>query len=77
VDVDLGVLQQIGDNIHVSDLRLPTTVKIITHPDEQLARATYASQEEVSAEKPEGAGEVEVVEKGKKEEEGEVAKEKK
>jgi len=71
VTVDLSVLQQIGDNVHVSDLKVPTTIKIITHPDEQIARATYASQEEIATEKPEVAAEVEVVEKGKKEEEGE------
>jgi large subunit ribosomal protein L25 len=71
VEVDLSVLQQIGDNIHVSDLKVPATIKILTHPDEQIARATYASLEEVATEKPETAGEVEVVEKGKKEEEGE------
>jgi large subunit ribosomal protein L25 len=73
VDVDLAVLQQIGDNIHVSDLKVPSTIKIITHPDEQIARATYAAQEEVATEKIETTGEVEVVEKGKKEEEGEAA----
>ncbi len=72
VDVDLGVLKEIGDNIHVADLKVPSTIKIITHADEQIARATYAAQEEVAVEKPETTGEVEVVEKGKKEEEGEA-----
>ena len=72
VNVDLSVLKQIGDNIHVSDLQVPSTIKIITHPDEQIARATYASQEELAVEKPETTAEVEVVEKGKKEEEGEA-----
>jgi len=71
VDVDLGVLKQIGDNIHVSDLSVPSTIRILTHAEEQIARATYASQEEIAADKPEVAGEVELVEKGKKEEEGE------
>ena len=71
VNVDLSVLQQIGDNIHVSDLQVPATIKILTHADEQIARATYASLEEVATEKLETTGEVEVVEKGKKEEEGE------
>ena len=71
VTVDLGVLKQIGDNIHVSDLQVPATIKILTHGEEQIARATYAAQEEVATEKLETTGEVEVVEKGKKEEEGE------
>ncbi len=71
VNVDLGVLKQIGDNIHVSDLQVPATIRVLTNGDEQIARATYASQEEIAVEKPEVVGEVEVVEKGKKEEEGE------
>ena len=71
VTVDLSVLQQIGDNVHVSDLKVPATIKIITHLDEQIARVTYTSQEEIATEKPEVTAEVEVVEKGKKEEEGE------
>jgi large subunit ribosomal protein L25 len=71
VDVDLSVLQQIGDNIHVRDLQIPSTIRVLTNGDEQIARVTYASLEEVAVEKPEVAGEVEVVEKGKKEEEGE------
>jgi large subunit ribosomal protein L25 len=71
VSVDLGVLKQINESIHVSDLQVPSTIRILTHGDEQIARVTYASQEEVAAEKPEVAAEVEVVEKGKKEEEGE------
>ncbi|MBI3242415.1 MAG: 50S ribosomal protein L25 [Chloroflexi bacterium] len=71
VSVDLGVLKEINNSIHVSDLVLPSTIKVLTHADEQVARVTYASQEELTTEKPETAAEVEVVEKGKKEEEGE------
>jgi large subunit ribosomal protein L25 len=69
VDVDLAVLKEIGDNIHVSDLQVPSTIKILTHADEQIARATYAAAEEVVAEKVDAAAEVAVVEKGKKDEE--------
>lgn len=71
IEVDLTVLKAIGDSIHVSDLLVPSTIKVLTHGDEQVARVTYASTEELTAEKPEVAAEVEVVEKGKKEEEGE------
>ncbi len=71
VDVDLDQLKQINDALRVSDLYLPQTIKVLTHPDEQIARVTYASLEEITTEKPEVAAEVEVVEKGKKEEEGE------
>jgi large subunit ribosomal protein L25 len=68
VNIDLGRLQQINDAIHVSDLVVPSTIKILTHGEEQVARVTYASQEELTVEKPEVVAEVEVVEKGKKEE---------
>ena len=71
IEVDLTVLKAIGDSIHVSDLQVPSTIKVLTHGDEQVSRVTYASTEELTAEKPEVAAEVEVVEKGKKEEEGE------
>jgi large subunit ribosomal protein L25 len=68
IAVDLGVLKEINNSIHVSDLVLPSTIKVLTHLDEQIARVTYASQEEVATEKIETTAEVEVVEKGKKEE---------
>ncbi len=71
IEVDLTVLKAIGDSIHVSDLQVPSTIKVLTRGEEQVARVTYASTEELAAEKPEAAAEVEVVEKGKKEEEGE------
>ncbi|MBI4315904.1 MAG: 50S ribosomal protein L25 [Chloroflexi bacterium] len=71
IEVDLTVLKAIGDSVHVSDLQVPSTIKVLTHGDEQVSRVTYASTEELTAEKPEVAAEVEVVEKGKKEEEGE------
>lgn len=68
VNVDLGQLKEINTSIHVSDLVLPTTIKVLTNPDEQIARVNYASLEEVATEKIETTAEVEVVEKGKKEE---------
>lgn len=73
VSVDLSGLHQIGDNIHVRDLQVPSAIKVLTSGDDPIARVTYASLEEVATEKPEVVGEVEVVEKGKKEEEGEEA----
>lgn len=75
VEVDLSVLKEIGDALHVSDLYLPKTIKVLTHPEEQIARVTYASLEELPTEKLETTAEVEVVEKGKKEEEAEAEEE--
>lgn len=75
VKVDLAPLQQINDALHVSDAALPGAIRVLTNADELIARVIYASLEEVTTEKPEVAAEVEVVEKGKKEEEEEGAEE--
>ena len=69
VKVDLAPLQQINDALHVSDAALPDTIRVLTNADELIARVIYASLEEVTTEKPEVVAEVEVAEKGKKEEE--------
>lgn len=66
IEVDLSVLAKIGDAIHVRDLVIPAGVTLLTDVDEMVAVAT-ATHEEVEA-APETA-EVEVIEKGKKEEE--------
>lgn len=71
IRVDLEPLKEINTALYVNDIKLPEKIKMISHGDEMIARVTYASLEEITAEKPEvAAGEVEVVEKGKKLEEG-------
>ena len=72
VSADLGELKEIGQAIHVRELYVPKTIKVLTDPDELVARITYQAKEEdltvpVTAE----TAEVEVIEKGKIEEEGE------
>ncbi|HLF27440.1 MAG TPA: 50S ribosomal protein L25 [Anaerolineae bacterium] len=71
--VDLEPLDKIGDALHVSDLKVPATVKILTEPEEMVARVTYlAAEEEVTAPAPAvEAAEPEVITRGKVEEEGE------
>lgn len=73
--VDLGALAKVGDVIHVSDLVLSDKVKVLSSPEEMIVIATAAKVEEVveaAAAPVAGAEEPEVIEKGKKEEEGEA-----
>jgi len=85
--VDIGVLEKVGDGIHVRDVVVPDKVRIMDDPDGMIVVTTYA-KEEVVEEAPvavEGAVPVEVegaepelsVERGKKEEEGAEGEEKK
>ncbi len=71
--VDISALAKVGDAIHVSDLVLSEKVKVLSSPEEMLVIATAAKVEEVveAVVAPvAGTEEVEVIEKGKKEEEG-------
>ena len=70
VEADLGVLKEIGDLLHVRDLTLPETIKVLTDPDEQVARVTYQAKEEDLSTPTLAQSDVEVIEKGKLEEEG-------
>jgi large subunit ribosomal protein L25 len=77
VEADLSVLKEIGNSLHVRDLTLPNTIKVLTDADEQVARVTYQAKEEDLSTPTTAATEVEVIEKGKLEEEaeeGEAAK---
>ena len=65
--VDISSLSEIGSSIHVRDLQLPGSVKILTDLDEMLVLVTAPEAEEV-VEKVEPE-EPEVIERGKKEEE--------
>lgn len=73
IHVDISALENIGDSIHVSDLQLGDTIEILTAPEELLAKIIPVKEEVVSSEAPVATAEVEVVSKGKKEEEGAAA----
>jgi large subunit ribosomal protein L25 len=47
VVVDISVLAEPGDSIHVRDIQLPGQVEILTTPDEVVVSATAARVEEV------------------------------
>jgi large subunit ribosomal protein L25 len=67
--VDISKLQKIGDSIHVRDIVANADVEILADPDDILIVVTMAAGEEVEGEGGVTA-EPEVIEKGKKEEEG-------
>jgi large subunit ribosomal protein L25 len=70
--VDISGLTKIGDGIHVRDIHVSDKVEILDEADEMIVLATAAHEEaaeEVAV--GEGAEEPEVIERGKKEEEGE------
>jgi len=74
--VDISGLANIGDAIHVSDIVIPESVTLLTSTEEMVILITAPAAEEVEeAPVAEGeAAEPEVIEKGKKEEEGEEEK---
>ena len=47
VVVDISVLAEPGDSIHVRDIHLPGLVEILTNPDEVIVSATAAKVEEI------------------------------
>lgn len=70
IEFDLGAIQTPDDLIHVKDLVAPKGVEILTDPDQVVARFEYAAaEEEVVGEEEASADAVEVITKGKKEEE--------
>ncbi len=74
IDVELSGLKEIGDAIHVRDLVMPKGVEVLNDPEELVVVITAPIAEEVIvAEEVAGilAGEPEVIERGKREEEEE------
>jgi large subunit ribosomal protein L25 len=74
IEVDLSNLNEIGDAVHVRDLKLDADITILNDPEEMIARISQTSaarSEEDEAAEAEGAGEVEIIKKGKGEEEEE------
>lgn len=74
VEVDLSALQELDDAVRVSDLHVPSTVTILSNPEETVVRVSRIVEvvEEVPEEEEvEETGDVEVIRKGKAEEEEE------
>ena len=71
ITVDLSGLTEVGDVIRVSDLQLPSTIKVLADLDATVVRISHPAGEEVE-EAPvvaEAVAEPEVIKKGKAEEE--------
>lgn len=76
--VDVSNLANIGDAIYLKNLNISDRVTLLDDPDELVVLITSPAAEEVEETAAvEGAAEPEVIEKGKKEEEGEEGKESK
>jgi large subunit ribosomal protein L25 len=74
IETDLAELKEIGQAIHVRDLFVPKEITVLTDPDELVARVTFqAKEEDLTPQAATTPAEVEVIEKGKAEEEGEEA----
>ncbi len=70
--VDLTRLVKVGDVVHVSDLKVPETVKILSNPDDLVVRVTrLAAEEAADVVAAVASTEPEVIKKGKTDEEGE------
>ncbi len=73
LDIDLEPLKEIGSSLHVKDVPVPSAIKVLTDPEELVARVTYqAKEEDLTTAAAAPTAEVEVIEKGKVEEEGEA-----
>jgi large subunit ribosomal protein L25 len=79
IEVDATVLEDIDSVIYVRDLEIPENIEVLSDPNELVAGVTYVTIEEEEEEEEEEAElaelleedvEPEVIEKGKKEEEG-------
>lgn len=71
IEIDLSAIRTADDVLHVSDIKVPKGVDIVTDPELVVARFEFtAEEEETTEEAGEGSAEaVEVISKGKKEEE--------
>ncbi|MCU0484502.1 MAG: 50S ribosomal protein L25 [Anaerolineales bacterium] len=67
IEVDISMLKEIGDAVHVRDLVLPPKVSVLDDPDTVVLVVTFQEAEEAAAGEA-GGEEPEVMTKGKKEE---------
>lgn len=69
IEVDISGLLEIGDALHISDIKLPANVEALGDPDEVVVVVTAPTSEAELEAAEAGAAEPEVIERGKKEEE--------
>ncbi|HZQ07436.1 MAG TPA: 50S ribosomal protein L25 [Anaerolineae bacterium] len=73
IQVDVSRLENVNDTLHVSDLNFGDKIEILTSLDEMIAKIIPVKEEIIVEEAPVATAEVEVVGKGKKEEEAPAA----
>jgi len=73
VEIDISSLAEVNDSIHVRDLKLGEEIVVINDPDEMIARISQpaAARSEEDAAEEAAAAEVEIIKKGKADEEEE------
>jgi large subunit ribosomal protein L25 len=77
VRVDISKLDQVGAEVKVGDLASQLTVQILAEPDEAIVHIAHMREEKIEEAAPAEAPEVEVIAKGKVEEEIEEGAEEK
>lgn len=70
IEVDITLLG-LGDSLSVGDVKVPSGIKVLTHPQEVVVSVVLPAKEEVKVEEKEAVEEVEVVGKEKEIEETE------
>jgi len=71
IEVDVSELKEVDQAIYVKDIRVPSTVDVLTDAEELVVKVDWAAPEEVVEVVPVAPEEVEVITKGKKELEAE------
>ncbi len=69
ITIDISVLENVGDQIHVRDIKLPTGVELVTDAEEVVAIAQAVEEEKEEAAPAVDMAAIEVEKKGKDEEE--------
>jgi large subunit ribosomal protein L25 len=71
IEVDVSKLESLNQSLFVKDLKVSDKIEILTGADEMIAKVVPAKEEVIEETAPVAAAEVEVIKKGKIEEEGE------
>lgn len=70
IEVDVSGLVNLNQGLYVKDLKVGDKIEILTGGEEMVAKVVPVKEEVIAVEAPTAAAEVEVIKKGKAEEEG-------
>jgi large subunit ribosomal protein L25 len=71
LEVDISTLTDIGDSLHVEDLKLPEGIQVLSDAQQTLITVVPPMEEKTEAPAPAAGEDVEVAKKGKAKTEGE------